>query len=215
MKHMLALLALVLLILNGCQKSDIARRGGGNMIEEDATLRKATFAGGCFWCTEAVFSQLKGVQKVESGYSGGTLENPTYEQVSAGTTGHAEAMQVTFDPTMISYKEILEIFFSTHDPTTLNRQGPDVGNQYRSVIFYSNDQQRTTAEQVIREIAEEKLYEDPIVTQVEPLKKFFKAEDYHSDYFKKHPEQAYCRLKIAPKITKLLELYLGRLKSQI
>jgi peptide-methionine (S)-S-oxide reductase len=178
-------------------------------------MEVATLGGGCFWCTEAVFSQLKGVEKVESGYSGGTLENPTYEQVSAGTTGHAEAVQVTFDPTVISYKEILEIFFSTHDPTTLNRQGPDVGTQYRSVIFYSNDQQRTVAEQVIKEIAEEKLYEAPIVTQVEPLKKFFKAEDYHRDYFKKHPEQAYCRLIIASKITKLRELYLSKLKLQI
>jgi peptide-methionine (S)-S-oxide reductase len=151
----------------------------------------ATLGGGCFWCTEAVFNQLKGVERVESGYSGGTLENPTYEQVSTGTTGHAEVVQLTFDPSQISFKEILHIFFSTHDPTTLNRQGPDVGTRYRSVIFYHNDQQRIIAEQIIRELTEEKLFDAPIVTEIEPFRKFYKAEDYHKDYFKKHPEQQY------------------------
>jgi len=178
-------------------------------------MEVATLAGGCFWCTEAVFSQLKGVERVESGYSGGKLENPTYEQVSTGRTGHAETVQITFDPDVISYKEILEIFFSTHDPTTLNRQGPDVGTQYRSVIFYHNDQQKAIAEQVIKGLTEDKTFDASIATQVEPFKAFYEAEDYHKDYLKHHPEQAYCSLVIAPKITKLRELYLSKLKLQI
>jgi peptide-methionine (S)-S-oxide reductase len=178
-------------------------------------MEVATLAGGCFWCTEAVFSQLKGVERVESGYSGGKLENPTYEQVSTGRTGHAETVQITFDPDVISYKEILEIFFSTHDPTTLNRQGPDVGTQYRSVIFYHNDQQKAIAEQVIKGLTEDKTFDASIATQVEPFKAFYEAEDYHKDYLKHHPEQAYCSLVIAPKITKLRELCLSKLKLQI
>jgi len=171
-----------------------------------------TLGGGCFWCIEAVFSPLKGVEKVESGYSGGTSANPTYEQVSAGTTGHAEVVQVTFDPEVISFKEILEIFFATHDPTTLDRQGADVGPQYRSVIFYHDDEQKATALQAIKELSEEKVWDAPIVTKIEPFRAFYRAEDYHSDYFKSHPEQAYCRLVIAPKIAKLQELYLSKLK---
>ena len=178
-------------------------------------MEVATLAGGCFWCTEAVFSQLKGIEKVEPGYCGGRLENPTYEQVSTGRTGHAETIQITFDPDVISYKEILEIFFSTHNPTTLNRQGPDVGTQYRSVIFYHNDGQKAIAEQVIKELTEEKAFDAPIVTQVEPFTVFYEAEEYHKDYFKRHPEQAYCSLVIAPKIRKLRELYLSKLKLQI
>jgi peptide-methionine (S)-S-oxide reductase len=178
-------------------------------------IEVATLGGGCFWCTEAVFTQLKGVEKVESGYSGGKLESPTYEQVSTGTTGHAEAVQITFDPNVISYKEILEIFFSTHDPTTLNRQGPDVGTQYRSVIFYHTDQQKAIAEQVIKEITEEKVFDAPIVTQLEPFRVFYEAEDYHRDYFKRHPEQPYCSLVIAPKLAKLRELYISKLKLQV
>jgi peptide-methionine (S)-S-oxide reductase len=174
----------------------------------------AVLGGGCFWCTEAVFSQIKGVEKVEPGYSGGKLENPTYEQVSTGKTGHAEVVQITFDPDVISYKEILEIFFSTHDPTTLNRQGPDVGTQYRSVIFHRNEQQKAITEQVIKEMSEANVWEKPIVTQLEPLRMFYPAEDYHKDYFKRHPEQAYCTLVIAPKLAKLREHYLSKLKLQ-
>lgn len=184
---------------------------------EAASSRKqevAVLGGGCFWCTEAVFSKINGVEKVEPGYSGGKLENPTYEQVSTGRTGHAEVVQITFDPDVISYEEILEIFFSTHDPTTLNRQGPDVGTQYRSVIFYSNDQQKAVAEQVIKEMSEANAWDRPIVTQLEPLKVFYPAEDYHKDYFKRHTEQAYCMLVIAPKIAKLKEHYLSKLKLQ-
>lgn len=178
-------------------------------------LEVATLGGGCFWCTEAVFSLVKGVEKVESGYSGGKLENPTYEQVSTGTTGHAEVIQITFDPDTISFKGILEIFFSTHDPTSLNRQGNDIGTQYRSIIIYHNDQQKTTAEQVIKELTNAKAWNKPIVTQLEPFKAFYKAEDYHQEYFKRHPERTYCSLVIAPKIAKLQELYLSKLKPQI
>ena len=172
----------------------------------------ATLGGGCFWCMEAVFNEIKGVEKVKSGYSGGTIPNPTYEQVSRSVTGHAEVVQVTFDPDVISFKEILEIFVTTHDPTTLNRQGADVGTQYRSVIFYHSEQQRATAEQVIKEATEEKIWDDPIVTQVEPFKAFYEAEDYHKDYFKSNPDQPYCRVVIAPKIAKLHKLYLSKLK---
>lgn len=173
----------------------------------------ATLGGGCFWCTEAVFDQLEGVVEVEPGYSGGAKANPTYEEVCTGATGHAEVIQITFNPKVVTFKEILEIFFTIHDPTTLNRQGNDVGTQYRSVIFYHNAEQKTVAEQVIREISEEKVWNAPIVTQIEQFKAFYKAEDYHKDYFKKHPEQAYCRVVIAPKIAKLQKLYSSMLKK--
>lgn len=178
-------------------------------------MEVATLGGGCFWCTEAVFGQLRGVKKVVPGYSGGEMENPSYEEVSTGTTGHAEVVQVTFDPDVISFREILQIFFSTHDPTTLNRQGPDVGTQYRSVIFYHTNQQKAIAEQVMKEISEERIFDSPLLTRLEPFKAFYEAEDYHKDYFKRHPEQAYCTLVIAPKIAKLRELYLSKLKLQI
>jgi peptide-methionine (S)-S-oxide reductase len=173
----------------------------------------ATLASGCFWCTEAAFSIVKGVKKVEPGYSGGAVPNPTYEQVSTGTTGHAEAVQVTFDPTVISFKEILEIFFATHDPTTLNRQGADVGTQYRSVIFYHNAEQKATAENVIAELNEEGIWDAPIVTQLVPFKAFYVAETYHKDYYKRHPNQPYCQQVITPKLAKLQQRFLGKLKA--
>ena len=179
---------------------------------KDKTLEVATLAGGCFWCTEAVFTIVRGVEKIEPGYTGGSVPNPTYEQVSSGTTGHAEAAQITFNPDVISYQEILEIFFATHDPTTLNRQGPDFGTQYRSAIFYHNEAQRTTAESVIAELDKEGIWEAPIVTQVEPLKVFYKAETYHKDYYKKHPNQPYCQQVITPKLVKLQQRFLGKLK---
>ena len=178
-------------------------------------IEVTTLGGGCFWCTEAVFNQLKGVEEIEPGYSGGNVENPSYEQVSTGKTGHAEVAQITFDPAAISFKEILQIFFSTHDPTSLNRQGADIGTQYRSVIFYHDDEQKAIAEQVIKEFSDEGAFDAPIVTQVEPLKKFYKAEDYHREYYKRHPEQPYCRVVIAPKIAKFRQLYLNKLKLQI
>ncbi len=173
----------------------------------------ATLGGGCFWCTEAVFSELKGVEKAEPGYSGGSLPNPSYEQVCSGKTGHAEVVQVTFDPTAISYRDILDVFFATHDPTTLNRQGNDVGTQYRSVIFYHNEEQKATAEKTIEELTEAKTLNAPIVTQVEPFKAFYQAEEYHKNYFKRHPEQAYCQVVIAPKVAKFRKLFLPKLKA--
>jgi len=178
-------------------------------------LEVAILGGGCFWCIEAVFSLLKGVEKVESGYSGGKMENPTYEKVSTGTTGHVEVVQISFNPDVISFKEILEVFFSSHDPTTLNRQGQDIGTQYRSVIFFHDDQQKAIAEQIIKELTETKTWNMPIVTQIEPFKIFYKAEEYHQNYFKNHPEKSYCSIIIAPKIGKLKQHYLGKLKVQL
>ncbi len=171
-----------------------------------------TLGGGCFWCIEAIFEELHGVEQVESGYSGGRVDDPTYEQVCTGTTGHAEVVQVTFDPEIISLKKILEVFFTVHDPTTLNRQGADIGTQYRSVIFYRSEEQNTLAEQVIREIQKAKLWKAPIVTELAPFKAFYKAEEYHQEYYKKNPGQAYCRIVIEPKIKKFREHYKDKLK---
>jgi peptide-methionine (S)-S-oxide reductase len=172
-----------------------------------------TVGGGCFWCTEAVFEDLKGVEKVESGYSGGTVPDPSYEQVCSGDTGHAEVSQITFDPKVISLKQVLEVFFTVHDPTTLNRQGADVGTQYRSVIFYSDDAQKAVAEQVMKEVADEKLWSGKIVTQVVPFKAFYKAEDYHQEYFKLHGHQPYCEMVIAPKVAKFRAHFKDLLKD--
>jgi len=186
------------------------------MIQENPSItgkQVATLGGGCFWCMEAVFNELNGVDKVVSGYSGGSVANPTYEQVCTGRTGHTEVVQITFDPKIISYEEILRIFFTMHDPTTLNRQGNDVGTQYRSVIFYHNDEQRLIAQQVIEEINKARIYDQPIVTQVQSFKTFYKAEDYHQEYFKKNPVQPYCRVVIAPKVAKLRTRYLQKLKK--
>jgi len=166
-------------------------------------LEVATLGGGCFWCTEAVFSEINGVVTVEPGYSGGELSNPTYEKVSTGTTGYAEVVQITFDRGIVSFRDILEVFFATHDPTTLNRQGDDVGTQYRSVIFYHTSEQKAITRKLIEELDNARMCDAPIVTQVEPFKAFFKAENYHKDYFKRNPEKPYCKLVIAPKIAKL------------
>jgi len=181
--------------------------------EQKHSVEVATLGGGCFWCIEAAFQEIRGVINVESGYAGGTTASPTYEQVCTGTTGHTEVVQCTFDPNIISFKEILDIFFTVHDPTTLNRQGADVGNQYRSVIFYHNERQKKIAEQVILKFDDAKVWDDPIVTTVEPLKKFYNAEDYHRKYFDRHPEAAYCRVVIAPKIAKLRKKYREKLKK--
>jgi peptide-methionine (S)-S-oxide reductase len=172
----------------------------------------ATLGGGCFWCTEAVFMELKGVEKVESGYSGGTVENPSYDQVCDGDTGHAEVIRVTFDPEVLSYRDLLKVFFSVHDPTTLNRQGADVGSQYRSVIFYHDPEQKNIAEEVIKELDSARLWSRPIVTQLTPLKPFYKAEDYHQEFFKRNPIQPYCQVVIAPKVSKFRKQYTDRLK---
>ncbi len=172
----------------------------------------AVLGAGCFWCTEAVFQLIRGVDSVELGYAGGDLQNPSYEQVSTGRTGHVEVAKITFDTRTINYREVLEIFFGTHDPTQLNGQGADVGTQYRSVIFYRTPEQKATAGQLIAELTAEKVYERPIVTGVEPLKTFYPAETYHKDYFKKHPKEPYCQVVIAPKIAKLQKTYLSKLK---
>ncbi|MEK7646391.1 MAG: peptide-methionine (S)-S-oxide reductase MsrA [Patescibacteria group bacterium] len=167
------------------------------------TLHTAVFGGGCFWCTEATFQMLKGVHKVTSGYAGGTTQNPTYEQVSSGTTGHAEVIKIDFDPSVISFSDLLTVFFNTHDPTTVNRQGADVGTQYRSAIFYSSPEQREVAEKLITELNSSKAYENPVVTEVAPLGEFYEAEEYHKDYYKNNSSQAYCQLVIAPKLEKM------------
>jgi peptide-methionine (S)-S-oxide reductase len=190
---------------------------GANAMSQIAsnaqTKETITLGGGCFWCTEAVFEQLKGVEKVESGYSGGTVPNPTYQQVCSGDTGHAEVSQITFDPRVISLKEILDIFFTVHDPTTLNQQGNDVGTQYRSAIFYRNAEQKTVAKQVIKEIEAAKIWNGRIVTEVVPFKEFYKAEDYHQEYFRLHGQQPYCRVVIAPKVAKFREHFRDKLKG--
>jgi len=171
-----------------------------------------TLGGGCFWCLEAVFTELKGVSKVESGYAGGHVANPTYEQVSDGDTGHAEVVQITFDPDVVSRDTILRAFFTIHDPTTLNRQGNDVGEQYRSIAFYTNAEQKAAIEQAIQGAAASHEWNGRIVTQVVPLTKFYKAEDYHQDYFKLHGSQPYCQLVIAPKVAKFRKLFHDQLK---
>ena len=173
----------------------------------------ATLAGGCFWCLEAVYKELRGVSRVVSGYAGGHVESPTYREVCDGTTGHAEVVQITFDPLAVSYKELLEVFFTIHDPTTLNRQGADVGSQYRSAVFYHTPEQRETAEQVIAEMTAARVWGSPIVTEVAPLDRFYPAEDYHQDYFEKNPAQPYCRAVVAPKVSKFRKLFLDRLKA--
>ena len=175
---------------------------------------RATLAGGCFWCLEAVFHQLRGVESVESGYAGGQRPNPTYEQVCAGTTGHAEVVQVVFDPDILLYRDLLNVFFSIHDPTTLNRQGADVGTQYRSAIFYHSTEQKATAEDLIRELEGQKLWDDPIVTEVTELETFYPAEDNHRDYFARNPGQGYCNVVIAPKVAKFRQQYAEKLKGK-
>jgi peptide-methionine (S)-S-oxide reductase len=175
---------------------------------------QATLAGGCFWCLEAVYLNVRGVEKVESGYAGGEVANPTYEAVCTGRTGHAEVVQVTYDPQAISFRELLEIFFTIHDPTTLNRQGADSGTQYRSAIFYHSAAQKAEAEQMIATLEREKVYDSAIVTQVVPLEKFYPAEEYHRDYYQRNPNQGYCRAVIAPKVSKLRKQWEDKLVSR-
>lgn len=173
----------------------------------------ATLGGGCFWCLEAVFDELKGVEEAESGYAGGAVAKPTYRQVCSGTTGHAEVVRITFDPTVVSFREILEVFFTIHDPTTLNRQGADIGTQYRSVIFYHSPEQKATAEQVIAALNAQQIWNGPIVTEVAPVPEYYPAEDYHQEYFQQNGEQPYCRAVVAPKVTKFRKQFLAKLKK--
>ena len=178
-----------------------------------SSLETAVFGGGCFWCLEAVFQRLPGVKSVESGYMGGRVENPTYREVCAGTTAHAEVVRVSFDPGQISYRDLLDVFFTIHDPTTLNRQGNDVGSQYRSVIYYASDEQRRAAEQVIAELTAAHEFSSPIVTAIEPAAAFYVAEGYHQDYFNQNSEQPYCRFIIAPKLEKFRKTFAEKLKA--
>lgn len=173
----------------------------------------ATLGGGCFWCVETVFNQLRGVESAISGYEGGQTADPTYKEVCYGNTGHAEVVQVTFDPQVISFREILEVFFTVHDPTTLNRQGADVGTQYRSVIFYHSPEQRAVAEQVIAELTAAGIWRNPIVTEIAPTTKFYPAEDYHQNYFANNPNQGYCQMVVEPKVVKFRQKFLEKLKQ--
>ena len=179
-------------------------------IEPD--LETAVFGGGCFWCTEAVFLEVIGVESVVSGYAGGHTENPTYEQVCSGRTGHAEVTKITFERAAVSYRDMLDVFFATHDPTTLNRQGADVGTQYRSIIFYANDDQREAAEETIRELDESGELPGPVVTQLEPLGRFYEAEGYHQDYYKNNPYNPYCTFVISPKLSKFRSKFAVQLR---
>ena len=173
----------------------------------------ATLAGGCFWCIEAVLEQLRGVQSVESGYAGGTVDHPTYEQVCEGTTGHAEAVQVTFDPAVLPFRDLLEVFFTLHDPTTPNRQGPDVGTQYRSAVFFHSPAQERAAREVIAQFERERVWPDPIVTEVVPYRGFWPAEPYHREFYRRNPGQLYCRIQITPKLAKLRSVFRAKLKE--
>lgn len=173
----------------------------------------ATLGGGCFWCLEAVFEQLKGVERVQSGYAGGTVPNPTYQQVCTGRTGYAEVVQITFNPAVISFQDLLDVFFTIHNPTTLNRQGNDVGPQYRSIILYHTPEQRAAAEQTIAALTAQKLWDRPILTEVQPSTAFYPAEEYHNEYFRRNPTQPYCQIVIAPKVAKARQHFLAKLKA--
>ena len=187
----------------------------GHGPQEEPPMQKretVTLGGGCFWCVEAVYQELKGVLAVEPGYSGGDVKAPSYREVCTGATGHAEVVQITFDPSVLSLKELLEVFFAVHDPTTPNRQGADAGSQYRSVIFYRDAAQKETAEEVMREVAAEKLYPAPLVTQLTPFRAFYKAEEYHQDYYRRNGDQPYCQLVISPKLAKFRKKFADKLK---
>ena len=173
----------------------------------------ATLGGGCFWCLDGIFRDLKGVERVESGYAGGHTKNPSYREVCSGTTGHAEAIEIIFDPDVISYRDLLDVFFTIHDPTTLDRQGADVGTQYRSEILYHSEAQHRTADEVIADLSERGVWDNPIVTRIEPFTAFYPAEEYHQDYFAQNPDQPYCQIVIAPKVSKFRKTYLDRLKK--
>ena len=215
MKLLLIIFITALVTLNvSCKQSNhkIYKDENINMSDQKTKLDTAYFGEGCFWCTEAVFERLKGVKSVVSGYSGGTVANPSYEEVCTGTTGHAETCQIIYDPNEVSYQELLIVFFRTHDPTSLNRQGADEGTQYRSVIFYDNEKQKELAEFAKKKINEEKLYDKPVVTEITPFKVFYKAEDYHQHYYDKNPNQGYCAFVIAPKVEKFEKLFKDKLK---
>ncbi len=215
-----ALLLLTVFAVPACSRSDMHKEENmekpavqNNAPPDGGTLQQATFGAGCFWCVEAVFQNLKGVASVVSGYAGGTVANPTYEQVCSGTTGHAEVCQITFDPAVISYDELLEVFWETHDPTTLNRQGADVGSQYRSVIFYHSEKQKNLAEQYKEKLETAGIWKNPIVTEIVPYTVFYKAENYHQDYYFQNSSQPYCIFTIKPKVDKVKKVFKDKLKN--
>lgn len=204
-----------LLVATGCSRQASEERAMPSKAEQTSGPGElATFGAGCFWCVEAVFQQLEGVQTVESGYSGGSKPNPTYEEVCSGTTGHAEVCRIRFDPAKIRYDDLLEVFWKTHDPTTVNRQGNDVGTQYRSVIFYHTERQRELAEKYKKELDASGAFADPIVTEIVPFEAFTKAEAYHQNYFRLNPEKGYCRAVIRPKVEKFQKVFKDRMKKQ-
>lgn len=219
MRFLLSILGIipVSILLSCAQKSDTHQLASAaisnDSISFSANKETATFGTGCFWCSEAIFQQLKGVTKVTSGYSGGNVPNPTYEQVCTKNTGHAEVVQVIFDPTVITYDELLEVFWKTHDPTTLNRQGNDIGTQYRSVIFYHNESQKQKAEKYRDELGKSGAWANPIVTAIEPFKNFYAAENYHQDYYKLNGKEPYCQYVIAPKLEKFEKVFKNKLKG--
>lgn len=199
-------------VLTGILSAQGGSTAKGKTMESNKET--ATLGAGCFWCVEAIYERLEGVESVASGYTGGTVKNPTYEQVCTGRTGHAEVIQVTFDPKKISFQELLEVFFKTHDPTTLNRQGADVGTQYRSAIFYHSPAQKASAEQVKKEIEAAKVWDDPIVTEISPFTVFYKAEQYHQNYYDQNSSQPYCMMVINPKLSKFRKEFSSKLKKQ-
>lgn len=209
MKNRIVLLLLLTAV--GC--SNKAKTIFEEAMTDTTKYNIATFGSGCFWCTEAVFTRLKGVAKVESGYSGGNVPNPTYEAVCTGKTGHAECTNIYFDPAVISYAQLLEVFFKTHNPTTLNQQGADVGTQYRSVIFYHNDEQKQLAEKVKKDLDDAKIWDKPIVTEISEFRKFYAAEDYHQDYYENNTNQGYCAFVITPKLEKFEKVFKALLKK--
>jgi methionine-S-sulfoxide reductase len=212
MKRMLIFLIWLTVLIHSDLKSSTLK--ANVMGIKDRTSRSAVFAGGCFWCTEAMFSQLNGVEKVVSGYSGGKVDNPTYDQVCSGTTGHAECTLITYNPDQITFSELLEVFWMTHDPTTLNRQGADSGTQYRSAIFYTDDNQREEAIAYKAMLEKEKIWNVPIVTEITRFDKFYPAEEYHQTYYANNPSQGYCRMVITPKLEKFRKIFAGRLKKK-
>ena len=216
-RYLILLIFGLLLVFSGCvEKQTNAQSEKSNEKDNQMSetgLEKATFGSGCFWCTEAIFENLNGVHSVVAGYAGGHLSNPSYQEVCTGTTGHAEVTQITYDPSVISYDELLEVFWKTHDPTTLNRQGNDVGTQYRSVIFYNNDKEKEIAEKYKSELDKSGAWENPIITEIVPLTNFYPAENYHQDYYINNPNQAYCAFVIAPKLEKFEKVFKDKLKK--
>ena len=217
-RFIIPVILIYLLVAWGCgnketsAQSEIKKDKGE--IMDTTRMQVATFGSGCFWCTEAIFERVNGVVKVESGYAGGTVKNPSYEEVCSGTTGHAEVTQITYDPNVTTYDELLEVFWKTHDPTTLNRQGNDVGTQYRSVIFYHNDEQKRLAENYKEELNKSGIWDKPIVTEITQFTNFYPAENYHQDYYDNNPSQPYCSFVITPKVEKFEKVFKDKLKNK-